>query len=154
MPEKEFLILVTSRDLAWPDLDPDPYLVWHLSSQGIFTSPLRLLWLNFEQTLSMLPALLTLQNGSIIIKKDIQWSLSGAILTAEAMLDFALMQNYSTHILNSNPGFIAFKVVNDRSGPLARHPSNRSRILIFFVANIQNIDRIFKIKEYRTQNIY
>ena len=42
---------------SWPDLDPDPYLVWHLCSQGVFTGPLRLLWLSFEQTLSILPAL-------------------------------------------------------------------------------------------------
>ena len=38
-----------SGDLSWPDLDPDPYLVWRLCSHGIFTSPLRLLWPSFEQ---------------------------------------------------------------------------------------------------------
>ena len=51
------LILVTIRDLSWPDLDPDPYLVWHLCSQGIFNSPFRLLWLSSEQKLSILPSL-------------------------------------------------------------------------------------------------
>ena len=47
--KKEFLILVTFRDHSWPDLDPDPYLVWHLCLQGIFTGPLRPLKLSFEQ---------------------------------------------------------------------------------------------------------
>ena len=53
------------RDLSWPDLDPDPCLVWHLCSQGIFTSPLRLLWLSFKQKLSILPA-----QGFVIQKRQ------------------------------------------------------------------------------------
>ena len=53
------------RDLSWPDLDPDPCLVWHLCSQGIFTSPLRLLWLRFKQKLSILPA-----QGFVIQKRQ------------------------------------------------------------------------------------
>ena len=52
MPEK-----IDSGDLSWPELDPDPYLEWHLCSQGILTRPLRLFWLIFEQKLSILPAL-------------------------------------------------------------------------------------------------
>ena len=57
LPKKEFLISVTLRDLSWPDLDANPYLVWHLCSQGVFNSPLlRLLWLSFEQELSIFPA--------------------------------------------------------------------------------------------------
>ena len=48
---------VTYRDLSWPDRDPDAYLVWHLCSQNIITSPFRLPWLSFEQKLSILPAL-------------------------------------------------------------------------------------------------
>ena len=51
-------------DLSWPNLDPNLYLVWHLCSQGIFTSPLRLLWLSIEWKLSILPAL-----GFIIQKR-------------------------------------------------------------------------------------
>ena len=54
MPEKEFLILVTFRDLSWPALGPDPYLVWGMCSNGILSIPLRLLWPSFEQKLSML----------------------------------------------------------------------------------------------------
>ena len=42
MPEQEFLILVAFHDLSWPHLNPDNYLVWHLCSQAIFTSPLSL----------------------------------------------------------------------------------------------------------------
>ena len=45
---------VTYRDFSWPDLDPYPFLVWHLCWKSIFTSPLRLLWLSFEQKLSIL----------------------------------------------------------------------------------------------------
>ena len=41
-------------DLLWPDLDPDPCLVWHLCSQDIFTSPLRSLWLGCEKKLLIL----------------------------------------------------------------------------------------------------
>ena len=44
-------------DLSWPDLDPDPCLVWHLRLQGIFNSPLMSLWPSFEQKLSISPAL-------------------------------------------------------------------------------------------------
>ena len=50
-------------NLSWPDLDPDPCLVWHLSLQGILNSPLRSLWPSFEQKLSISPAL------SFIIQK-------------------------------------------------------------------------------------
>ena len=57
-------IFFYSGDLSWPVLDPDPYLEWHLCSQGIFTSHLRLLWLSFEQKLSILPDL-----GCIIQKR-------------------------------------------------------------------------------------
>ena len=55
-----------SGDLSWSALDPEPYLVWHLCSQGIFNSPLRLVWLSFEQNLSTLPAL-----GLVIRKHQI-----------------------------------------------------------------------------------
>ena len=57
MPEKKILNLVTFRDLLWPDLDPDPNLVWHLCSQRFFSSPLMLLWVSFEQKQSILPVL-------------------------------------------------------------------------------------------------
>ena len=57
MAQKEFLILETFRDLSWPDLEPDPYLVWRLCSKDIFTSPLKPLWPSFEQELSILPTL-------------------------------------------------------------------------------------------------
>ena len=65
MPQKEFLILETFRDLSWPDLNTDPYLVWHSCSECIFASPLRLLWPRFEQKLSLLPAL-----GFVIRKRQ------------------------------------------------------------------------------------
>ena len=42
-----------------------PYLVCHLCSQGIFTSPLKLLWQSFEQKLSILPTL-----GFVIQKRQ------------------------------------------------------------------------------------
>ena len=49
-------ILVNFRDLSWPDLDPDPYSVWHLCSLVlIFTSSLTLLLQSFDQKLSILP---------------------------------------------------------------------------------------------------
>ena len=54
-----------SGDLSWPDLDLYPYLERHLFSQGIFNNPWRLLWLSFEQKLSILPAL-----GFIIQKRQ------------------------------------------------------------------------------------
>ena len=52
-----FFYSVTFRDLLWPDLDPDPCLVWHLCSPGIFSGPLMLLWVSFEQKQSILPVL-------------------------------------------------------------------------------------------------
>ena len=66
-PKNKFLILVTFRDLSWPDLDPDPYLV-HMSLMlifNIFTSPLRLLWSSCEQKISILPTL-----GFVIRKRQ------------------------------------------------------------------------------------
>ena len=50
--------------LLWPDLDPDPYLLWQLCSQGILNSPLMSFWLSFEQKLLVLPTL-----GFIIQKR-------------------------------------------------------------------------------------
>ena len=46
-PKKNYWIWWPFVTLLWPDLDPDPYLVWNLCSEGIFNSPLRLLWLSF-----------------------------------------------------------------------------------------------------------
>ena len=54
---RKILIWVTFRDLSLPAVDPGSYFVWHLGSQGIFTSPLRSLWLSYEQKLSILLAL-------------------------------------------------------------------------------------------------
>ena len=48
---------MTFRDIPRLDIDSDPYLVKHLCSRGIFNNPLRLLWMSFEQKLSILPAL-------------------------------------------------------------------------------------------------
>ena len=63
-PKKSF-IFVTFRDLSWPNVEPDPYLVWQWCSQCDFTSPLWLLWLSFKQKLSILLAL-----GFIIQKRQ------------------------------------------------------------------------------------
>ena len=63
-------IIFGTGDLSWPDLDTylvchifgtgdlswsdlDTYLVCHTCSKGIFTNPLRLLWLSYEQKLSI-----------------------------------------------------------------------------------------------------
>ena len=61
---RKSLIWVIFRDLSLPAVDPGSYLVWHLRSQGIFTSPLRSLWLSYQQKLSILLAL------ALIIQKS------------------------------------------------------------------------------------
>ena len=55
MAAEEFLILETFRDLTLTLTRT--YLVRHLCSQCVFTSPLRSIWLSFGQNPSISPAL-------------------------------------------------------------------------------------------------